>query len=151
MTRPSPMPALFLALVAGFLAPSGQARADEPRKASLTLTFTGLKSSRGSIEAVLAGSPEAYADKAEPSAGVSVAATAGTVSATINNLQPGRYALKAFHDLDGDGQLDFGALGIPREPFAFSNNARPVMGPPPWRAAVFEVKPGRNIQTIRIE
>jgi uncharacterized protein (DUF2141 family) len=39
------------------------------------------------------------------------------------DLPPGLYALRAFIDLDGDGELDTGAHGKPVEPFAFSRAA----------------------------
>lgn len=36
------------------------------------------------------------------------------------DLPSGRYALRAFVDLNGNGELDTGAFGKPKEPFAFS-------------------------------
>lgn len=36
------------------------------------------------------------------------------------DLPPGRYAMRAFVDLNGNGELDVGAFGKPKEPFAFS-------------------------------
>lgn len=36
------------------------------------------------------------------------------------DLPPGRYAVRAFVDLNGNGELDTGAFGKPKEPFAFS-------------------------------
>ena len=38
-------------------------------------------------------------------------------------LPPGRYAVRAFVDLNGNGELDTGVLGKPTEPFAFSRSA----------------------------
>jgi uncharacterized protein (DUF2141 family) len=35
-------------------------------------------------------------------------------------LPAGRYALRAFVDINGNGELDTGAFGKPKEPFAFS-------------------------------
>ena len=62
-----------------------------------------------------------------------------SVSTTITGLQPGRYAIRVFHDVDGDGTMSANPFGIPTEPFAFSNNARGAFGPAAWSDAAFEV------------
>lgn len=117
--------------------------------ASLTVTFTGLEP-KGAVNMVLVNSPEAYADKAPPLAADRIVVTATSASRTFQGLAPGRYAIKAFHDADGDGKMGANPFGIPTEPFGFSNNARGAMGPPRWDEAGFEVKPGANTQTISV-
>jgi uncharacterized protein (DUF2141 family) len=62
----------------------------------------------------------------------------------MSNLPPGRYVIAAFQDTDGDGKLTKGALGIPREPFGFSNGARARFGLPAFDAAAFELTTGRH-------
>jgi uncharacterized protein (DUF2141 family) len=49
--------------------------------------------------------------------------TGETVSATVHGLPAGRYAVRLFHDTNGNGELDVNMLGIPREAYGFSNNA----------------------------
>ena len=66
----------------------------------------------------------------------------------IEGLAPGRYAVKSFHDLNGNGQMDSNPFGMPPEPFAFSNNARGNMGPAPWAAAAFDVDAAGAAQTL---
>jgi uncharacterized protein (DUF2141 family) len=73
------------------------------------------------------------------------------VEITFAPLKPGTYAIKAFHDLNGDGKMNTNPFGIPTEPYAFSNDASGVMGPPGWTDAAFEVKAGANRQTIDID
>lgn len=68
--------------------------------------------------------------------------------AYVQGLTPGRYAIAAFQDLDGDGRLSKGALGIPREPFGFSNDARGRFGPPTFEAATFTVSASGTTQRI---
>ena len=57
--------------------------------------------------------------------------------------------MKAFHDVNGDGQMNTNPFGIPIEPYAFSNNAVGNMGPARWSAARFPVS-GETAQTITI-
>ncbi len=56
-------------------------------------------------------------------------------SAAFTDLPPGRYAVAAFQDLNGNGVLDTNLLGIPTEPYGFSRNAIGNLGPPSFEAA----------------
>ena len=66
----------------------------------------------------------------------------------VEGLAPGRYGVKAFHDLDGDGEMGSNPFGVPTEPYAFSNGTRPHGGPPAWREAAFEVPASGAIHTL---
>lgn len=139
------MRALRLALLLAAAPLAGSAA----ETASLTVTFTGLEP-KGAVNMVLVNSAEAYGDKAPPVAADRIAVTAASASRTFEGLTPGRYAIKSFHDVDGDGRMGANPFGIPTEPFGFSNNARGAMGPPKWEEAGFEVKPGANTHTISV-
>ncbi len=73
----------------------------------------------------------------------------GRVVATFDNLPAGDYAVKAFHDVNGDGEMNTNPFGMPTEPYAFSNNAVGNMGPARWDRAHFAVS-GETAQTISI-
>jgi uncharacterized protein (DUF2141 family) len=73
----------------------------------------------------------------------------GERSATFADLPAGDYAIKAFHDIDGNGRMTTNPFGRPIEPFAFSNNAVGNMGPARWDSARFAVR-GKTAQTITI-
>ena len=118
---------------------------------TLTVTFTGLKTQTGAVMFTLAGSPAAYDDKAPAAAQAMLTVSSDSVSQTFSGLAPGRYAIKAFHDVNGDGKMNTNPFGIPIEPFAFSNNAVGGMGPAKWEAASFEVKAGANTHTLTID
>ena len=49
----------------------------------------------------------------------------------------GSYVLSGFQDFDSNGVISGNFLGIPKEPFGFSNNAKGKFGPPKWSDAVF--------------
>jgi len=114
----------------------------------VVLTFeTGART--GSVMVALYDSAAAF----DGGSGRPVAATAvnasGRVVATFENLPAGDYAVKAFHDLNGDGEMNTNPFGMPVEPYAFSNNAVGNMGPARWSAAHFAVS-GETTQTISI-
>lgn len=48
----------------------------------------------------------------------------------FETLPTGNYALKVFHDVNNNGQLDVSLFGIPKEPYGFSNNAMGAFGSP---------------------
>jgi uncharacterized protein (DUF2141 family) len=59
-------------------------------------------------------------------------------------------SIRAFRDENNNQKLDLGNFGIPKEPYAFSNNAQAQFGPPKPEATRFELQPGQNSQTITI-
>ena len=119
--------------------------------ASLTVTFRGLKTPSGTIMVALSDSAEAYSGKAPAAAQATIPVSGDAAVATFSGLRPGTYAIRAFHDLDGDGRLNVNPFGVPTEPYAFSNNARGMMGPAPWDSAAFRLEAGENRQTIDID
>lgn len=58
----------------------------------------------------------------------------------IFHLPEGSYSVCAYHDSNGNGKLDKGFLGIPKELVAFSNQAKGLFGPPAYRATLIELK-----------
>ncbi len=54
-------------------------------------------------------------------------------------LAPGRYALKAFQDLNGNGKIDIGIFG-PKEPWATYRLARPKLRPPRFEEMAFDAQ-----------
>ena len=70
---------------------------------------------------------------------------------TLPDLKPGVYALKCFVDDNANGELDTGWLGIPSEPYGFSNNAFRLGVPPTFEMAKFTVTDGANVQRIKMK
>jgi len=64
-------------------------------------------------------------------------AKAGVTIVTVPNVPAGEFAAQAFHDENGNGEIDRGLFGIPKEGVGFSRNAPIRLSPPKWRDAVF--------------
>ena len=128
--------------------PLDAARAQDT--ASVAVTFSGIQTPSGAIMAGVYDSEAAFGGGA-PVQGVRIDVSGGEAGAVISGLKPGRYAIKAYHDVDGDGRMNTNPFGMPTEPYAASNNARGNMGPPAWADAVFEVIAGENAQSITID
>ncbi len=117
---------------------------------ALTVDFQGVSRREGIVLFALFDSKAAYDANTGPVRTLSLPASGGDFSVTLAGLPPGLYAVKSFHDRDGNGRMNFNPLGMPLEPYGFSNNARAPFGPPSWRRAAFEVKAGGNGQIIRL-
>ena len=61
----------------------------------------------------------------------------GTVTVVVAGVPAGQYAAQAFHDENGNRDIDRVLFGIPKEGVGFSRNARIVFSPPKWSDAVF--------------
>jgi len=55
----------------------------------------------------------------------------------FEDIPPGTYALGVIHDENMNGKLDLDVLGIPREGYGFSNDAKGWIGAPSFAAASF--------------
>lgn len=118
---------------------------------SLTVNFTGIEEKEGAVMGVLFDSEAAYEGKGAPVRTIFVTADKAEVATMLEGLSPGTYAIKAFHDIDGDHKMGSNPYGMPTEPFAFSNNAQGNMGPAKWTDAKFDVKVGANVHSIIIQ
>lgn len=61
------------------------------------------------------------------------------VARTVLTLPKGRYAIAAFYDADGNGKLSKNLVGVPSEPYGFSNNVRGLFSAPSFPEAAFDL------------
>lgn len=117
---------------------------------AVTVTFSGITAPTGAIYIGVYDSEAAFGG-GKPVTGAKVDVSGPQATSTIPGLKPGTYAIKVFHDIDGDGKMGTNAFGVPLEPYAASNNAPATMGPPLWKDARFEVGPDGAAQNITID
>jgi uncharacterized protein (DUF2141 family) len=68
---------------------------------------------------------------------------------TTFSVEPGDYAIAVYHDENDNGKMDTRMFGIPKEPYGFSNNFKPVMSAPKFSDCQFSV--GDSGKTISIK
>lgn len=78
-------------------------------------------------------------DKEEVIKGFSEKITDSKCILVITELKPGKYAFKYFHDENNDEKINTNFMGIPKEGYGFSNNAKGTFGPPSFDKMVFEI------------
>ncbi|MCB8822982.1 DUF2141 domain-containing protein [Microvirga rosea] len=76
-------------------------------------------------------------------------ARAGVVEMRIRNVKPGVYAVAVFQDLNGNGSLDRNLIGLPREPYGFSNDTG-RRGPPSFQEALVTIQEPSTTVTIPV-
>lgn len=62
--------------------------------------------------------------------------TSSAMEVKIENLPSGDYAIALFQDVNSDTEFNTNKLGIPKEPYGFSNNLRPIFKSPPFDKAI---------------
>ena len=112
----------------------------------LTVTVEGIEKAQGTI--MLGLFDEATYEDSGSIQGANLKVDGARVTVTFEGLAPGEYAVKLFHDVNDDGEMNTNPFGMPTEPFAFSNDARGRFGPAKWDAAKFTVSADGTTHTI---
>lgn len=66
------------------------------------------------------------------------------------DLPTGDYAITIFHDVNNNNDLDTNGIGIPKEPFGFSNNPKILFGPPKFNKAKVKLGSGGKKTSINL-
>jgi uncharacterized protein (DUF2141 family) len=119
---------------------------------TLTITIADIRESEGRLMIQVANSEKGFEfsedSAAPPPVAISQLAEAGEMTFEVT-LPPGIYGARVLHDLNGNGEMDSNFVGMPKEPWAFSNNATGRLGPAKWQDAKFEVS-GDTAVEIRL-
>jgi len=117
--------------------------------ADLEVAVEQVSGSNGKIKLMLFDREEGFRKEDKARQVLTLPVAGGTVSGTFRDLPPGRYAVIAYHDENGDGQLNRRFGMFPTEGYGLSNNKMPS-GPPKFKDAAFDVSEGGNRIDIRL-
>ena len=113
------------------------------------VTIEDIRSAEGMLYGQVVRGEAGFAEENAPVFSFSMEPAMPSTSFSVA-LSPGSYAIRVFHDLDGDGELGTTLLGVPSEPWATSNNAVGSFGPPKWNAVKFDVGDDAETQSINL-
>ena len=123
--------------------------AETPATASLAVTVTGIKNSKGVIRLALCPPDAGFPDcKTNVVRTASLPVSGGTASVALTGLAPGRYAVSVFHDANSNNKLDTFA-GIPKEGYGFSRNPGFKPRAPKFAEAEVQVQ-GASMAAIKL-
>lgn len=121
------------------------------RATDLEVEVQGVASADGEIMVAVFGDADGWLRK--PVAVGKVAASArqdGSVRVVLKDLPEGTVAFSVMHDLNGNGRLDRNPMGMPTEPYGFSNNAAGMFGPPKFEQATLTVQGAHQRAAIKL-
>jgi len=119
---------------------------------TMRIQFTNLNAARGSIYLAIYNQESKFLDEKEVLLQKIIPVSApGSLEITLPELPAGTYAISCFHDVNGNGKMDKNFLGVPTDPYGFSNNARPSFRAPNWEEAKFYWQPGAEMVNINLE
>ncbi len=133
------------------LAASGLALASSPpvlAAPSVTLVVNGFVAQQGFLMIAL---HDETGWSGAPLARLRVPVSGTSMTVSLPAPAPGRYGIRMYHDVDGDGRMATNFVGFPTEPFGFSNDAKIFLGPPEFASVAFEVGPEGASQQITVK
>lgn len=116
-------------------------------QSDVTIVVENIKSIKGNLLICLTDNKADFLENCQYEAKVKVSAT--TEITLFEGLTHGSYAVSIFHDKNEDGKLSTNFVGIPKEPYGFSNNPFAMFGPPSFNKCLVEVNQDSSI-TIKL-
>ena len=117
----------------------------------MTVVVQGLRSDRGTVEIGLFSSEETWKSGKNKFAGSKISIRNGKAVWEVENIPYGFYAVRLFHDENGNDKLDTNFFGMPTESYGFSNNSKAMFGFPSFSKAKFMFDEKHNAITITID
>jgi uncharacterized protein (DUF2141 family) len=108
--------------------------------ASLRVRLEGVSEGRGELGCALYRSAAGFPTDASQAQPQWLPAQREGGVCRFEGLAPGRYAVAASHDLNGNRRTDTNLFGIPQEAWAVSNNVRPTLRAPRFDEAAVQIE-----------
>lgn len=110
----------------------------------LKLTIDHIKASIGEIEIGVYTPNNKFPDEDDKFKKYRFKAKKGKIVQLINDLPYGELAMAIYHDENNNGVIDKNGIGIPKEPYAFSNNYKPTIKAPSFDNCKFSYNKQSN-------
>jgi uncharacterized protein (DUF2141 family) len=119
--------------------------------ADLTIRVENVLRAGGIIRLGLYDAARYPDDDSKPIASADVPAVAGETVVTLHAIPPGTYAIQTFQDVNANDKMDTSWVGLPLEPFGFSQDAKPFLSKPSFDEVKFALAAGENSQVIHLQ
>ena len=103
----------------------------------LTITIANIEVVEGNIRIGVFNTNDTFLEKGYSFKEYKTAVKDTTETIVINDLPKGEYAFILYHDKNSDGKMNRKLIGIPKEPYGFSNNVRPKLSKPTFEECKF--------------
>lgn len=119
--------------------------------ATLTIHVANIAPAGGTLRLGLYTAALYPDDDSKPVASADVPAVMPETVIVLHNIPPGVYAIQTFQDINSNNKMDTTWVGLPLEPFGFSQDAKPFLAKPSFHAVKFTLVAGDNSQTIHLQ
>ncbi len=116
---------------------------------SLSVVITNIKQNKGNIRLGIFKNSETFPVTGKQYQGYEFPVKNYKASIQIPNIPKGNYAIGILHDANGNKKMDKNFLGLPLEPYGFSNDARATFSAPSFESAKF-YHDGNTALTIKV-
>ncbi|MBO2031964.1 DUF2141 domain-containing protein [Siccationidurans ginsengisoli] len=117
-----------------------------PATQTVTVVIGALASNHSEVKLNFYNAADKFLQKDQQAFRMVVKPEGKTEISVPVELAPGDWAVALTQDTNDNGKLDKNMLGIPTEPYAFSNNVRPRLAAPKFDECKFTVNgPGKVV------
>jgi uncharacterized protein (DUF2141 family) len=119
----------------------------QPEQPGMHVEILGIRNSTGAVACALFEAPEGFPAEFMRFAAnlMMVRVRVAKATCSFEQIPPGTYALAVIHDENRDGKLGTDWMGVPKEGYGFSNNAKGAFGAPSFEDASFPYN-GQSLQ-----
>ncbi|MBU0676115.1 MAG: DUF2141 domain-containing protein [Proteobacteria bacterium] len=150
LTRASWIIIGFVLFLQGWIASSSAEPA--AHSGTLRIEIDGMKNDHGRVRVALINSQKSFHQGEPYFRSLEIPIQNRQSHGLFTDLPFGEYAIKLYHDENGNRTLDkIPLLGIPLERYAFSNGARSPFGPPPFQKALFRLDSPEKVVKITVQ
>ncbi len=152
--------AMLLALLVGWVVLSGwglsSAHAENrsvsaPVSGVLDILISGFPNEQGLARVMLSNVQDGWPRDTPPLRYAALKIKRGSVQWHVVDLPYGEYTIRFYHDANNNDHFDTGWLGLPKERYGFSNNARPRLGPPSYQRARFQFGQPHMLTRLKVQ
>lgn len=111
----------------------------------LTIKISNIEKIKGEIKVGIFNTDTNFLKEGYAIKNYSIKVENNTAILTITDLPKGEYAITMYHDQNSDNECNRNFIGIPKEPYGFSNNIRPKMSAPKYKDCKFILSENKTL------
>ncbi|MBL6662509.1 MAG: DUF2141 domain-containing protein [Flavobacteriales bacterium] len=115
------------------------------KKYDIEVVVSNINTQQGNIELAVFDKSEVFLQKDKSIRKYSKPVIGNSIIIKVEDLPEGHYAVSLYHDVNGDKECNLNVIGIPKEPYGFSNNFKPLIRQPNFEDCHFFVSENQEI------
>ncbi len=121
-----------------------------PKLTPLTIIVSNLESPTAPVVVGVYGPKNKFLDEGDQLKEYHFMPKNGKLVGKITDLSYGVFGIAIYQDVNSDGKIDKNLIGIPKEPYAFSNNYKPTIKAPSFNDCKFVYDAKTNTVNMKL-